>query len=709
MLKNDKESGYSSNNIIVTNEYRVDSKQSVTSYEDTVEFKKIKQFLNGQKLVYVTEHLKNLFKLNVDNNTNYFKSFSKEVNQGYYGNRVILYIRLSVDDLEKNDGNVSKSIVHQLLMLLPYCEKHKLEVVGIFYEEDISGSDENREEWTKSLQFCELGHTEVYLCKTQARFARSVEFVEKYIRKKFLEWNIRFISPVDGIDTNNKNTKKTSQITALADEWKIEEQSVNTRKTLRSENAAGMWTAAFAPYGYKKDPKDKYHLIIDEPAAKTVREIYKMYAEGKSYNKIAVYLNENNIPTPSRYRKLQGSNFYCRFSPNGAEYWNIQTIKKILMDITYDGVLVQHRTEKIAYNIKKIRKVPLNEQIVVACTHEPIVDPEISKIVRKKFADKKAKLELENAKKEAMNLIMIVEKSLNDYKKVAKDKALELRKLLDDLKDSYLSTNIKTLTENYNKLRDYIMNLSNGFYNKIQEQTDALRIEKTRARACKDGSVHLFSQKVVCQCCGRTFAKKHYPVNEDGTQTYKDYLYCKTKKSSHGYTCENNKSIKFDELSTIVLDELNKQIDTYYDLKSLEESYYEKQAFSDINKDIDSLLSEQSKLKERINANNERFTILYEDKADGVITADEFSMLKRKYQSDNEKYSIRIRKIEEEVADLHDRLKQKESEVTVFEKYKHLDKLDRVIVDTFVSKIVIGKVDTKTNNRDIKIVWNYAI
>ena len=64
MLKNDKESGYSSNNIIVTNEYRVDSKQSVTSYEDTVEFKKIKQFLNGQKLVYVTEHLKNLFKLN---------------------------------------------------------------------------------------------------------------------------------------------------------------------------------------------------------------------------------------------------------------------------------------------------------------------------------------------------------------------------------------------------------------------------------------------------------------------------------------------------------------------------------------------------------------------------------------------------------------------------------------------------------------------
>ena len=74
------------------------------------------------------------------------------------------------------------------------------------------------------------------------------------------------------------------------------------------------------------------------------------------YFKICKYLNEHNIPTPSKYKKLQGSNFVCPTAPNGSEFWNIDTVRKILKDETYDGLLIQNRTETISHNIKKSRK-----------------------------------------------------------------------------------------------------------------------------------------------------------------------------------------------------------------------------------------------------------------------------------------------------------------------------------------------------------------
>lgn len=342
-------------NTEILNDYNIDNVSS-DNYLETIEFKTIKRLLSEDNLEYMTEYLRTLLKVSKPNNPSCFRKNGLIGSYHTPGKRGIIYVRLSQEDLDREKGNVSKSILNQLLMLLTYCNDKEIEVVGIFYEEDISGSDGTREEWNKTLLFCELGNTDVYVCKTQARFARSIEFVEKYLHKKFIEWNIRFLSIVDNIDTSNKGNKKSSQITAMVDEWKIEEQSINTKKTLRAKNNAGQWTGSFAPYGYIEDPDDMYHLIVDEEAAKVVREIYSMYANGMGYFKICELLNERKIPTPSRHKKLQGLKFVCPYYPNGAEYWNIDTIRKILLDETYDGILIQHRTERIAYNIKGFKK-----------------------------------------------------------------------------------------------------------------------------------------------------------------------------------------------------------------------------------------------------------------------------------------------------------------------------------------------------------------
>ncbi len=66
---------------------------------------------------------------------------------------------------------------------------------------------------------CKVGNVDIVLCKTQARFARDSELIEKYIHNLFHECNGRFLTTVDRIDNTKRETKKASQILGLTDEW----------------------------------------------------------------------------------------------------------------------------------------------------------------------------------------------------------------------------------------------------------------------------------------------------------------------------------------------------------------------------------------------------------------------------------------------------------------------------------------------------------
>lgn len=43
---------------------------------------------------------------------------------------------------------------------------------------------------------------------------------------------------------------------------------------------------------------------------------------------------------------------------------------------------------------------------------------------------------------------------------------------------------------------------------------------------------------------------------------------------------------------------------------------------------------------------------------------------------------------------------------SILNKYKNIKKLNKIIVDEFVEKIYIGKLNKETNTREIKIIWN---
>lgn len=693
-------------NTEVLNDYNIKNVSS-DDYLETTEFKTIKKLLIEDNLEYMTDYLRNLLKVSKPNNPNCFKKNGIIGSYHTPGKRGIIYVRLSQEDLDREKGNVSKSILNQLLMLLTYCNNKDIEVIGIFYEEDISGSDGTREEWNKTLLFCELGNTDIYVCKTQARFARSIEFVEKYLHKRFIEWNIRFLSIVDNIDTYNKGNKKSSQITAMVDEWKIEEQSINTKKTLRAKNNAGQWTGSFAPYGYIEDPNDMYHLVIDEEAAKVVRDIYSMYANGYGYFRICKYLNEQKIPTPSKYKKLQGLNFVCGAAPNGSEFWNRDSIRKILLDETYDGLLIQHRTEKIAYNIKGFRKIPKNEQCIIACAHERIVDPEISKIVRSKFKERKNKNDLSNAIKDSRKLITAIQNNLNNYD-VDQDKLLILNKAISDLENSLIRTDLKDIISKYDTLREKTLSLNSELYSNIMEQVDVITTTTSRARPDKNGEIHIFSRKVYCAVCGKSFQKNSFKSGKKESNTKKDYLHCRNHRAGGGITCDNKTYLRYELLEDIVLNEINSMIDKFSNQEKLEKNYYSNKAKKNYEKEIEILNKEKEEINKRLNKVNNRFSMLYDDKADGIISATEFVMLKNKYQVDINNFNLRIENINNEIYELQDKESNSANEKSVLKKYTHLDKLNRFVIDELVSKILIGKKD-ENNNRPIKIFWNFNV
>lgn len=290
-----------------------------------------------------------------------------------------LYLRLSDEDRDKkNKMDESESIQNQKSMLQKYCAERNWDIFDIYCDEDLSGADKKRPEFNRMLKDCENGKIDIVLCKSQSRFSREMEMIEKYIHDKFVEWGVRFIGVVDHADTSISSNKKARQINGLINEWYLEDVSENIRATLKHKREKGEFTGSFAPYGYLVDPENKNHLIIDEKTAPIVRQIFEWYNQGLGYRKIAIQLNELKLPNPTLYKKHCSSKYVNANESRSISHgcWTNTTIYRMIRNETYIGTLVQGKSHNISYKNKKRKKVNQEEWIRVPYCHEAIIDEE---------------------------------------------------------------------------------------------------------------------------------------------------------------------------------------------------------------------------------------------------------------------------------------------------------------------------------------------
>lgn len=283
-----------------------------------------------------------------------------------------IYTRLSKEDEEKR-GNESESIQNQKNLLTKYALDHEWDIYSIYCDEDYSGIDSMRPDFNRMLDAARQKKFQIVLCKTQSRFTRDMELVEKYIHGLFPILGIRFVAVADNVDTDVKGNKKARQINGLINEWYLEDLSENVRMVFDMKRKQGQYIGGRPIYGYILDPSDKHKLVVDHDAADIVRKIYQLALDGHGKQEIAHMLNDLGIPNPTRYKTEHGAK--CR-APTSKTYemWNKTTVWRILRNEMYTGVMVQGKKKKASYKSKTLLDVPKDQWFRVEGTHEPIID-----------------------------------------------------------------------------------------------------------------------------------------------------------------------------------------------------------------------------------------------------------------------------------------------------------------------------------------------
>ena len=310
------------------------------------------------------------------------------ISKGKEKPKVAIYCRLSEEDKNKQaETDDSCSIQNQKAMLTQYAQDMGWGVYCVYSDDDYAGADRRRPQFNRLLKDAEAKKFDIVLCKTQSRFTRELELVEKYIHGLFPLWGIRFISIVDNADTAIKGNKKSRQINGLVNEWYLEDMSENIRSVLKSRRENGFHIGAFALYGYKKDPNQKGHLVIDEEAAAVVREVFTLFSKGYGKTAIARMLNDRGVPNPTEYKRLKGLR-YKQPKAKNSTLWKYFAISNMLTNEIYIGNMVQGKYGSVSYKTKQNKPRPKSQWYIVEGTHEPIIDRELWDRVQKMIKER---------------------------------------------------------------------------------------------------------------------------------------------------------------------------------------------------------------------------------------------------------------------------------------------------------------------------------
>lgn len=670
--------------------------------------------------------------------------------------RAALYERLSKEDGDKvSKEDLSESIKNQHLMLENYALEQGYEIVGVYNDEDWSGADSTRPRFNAMIEDCKLGKIDVVIAKTQARFARDMELIEKYLHDQFLEWNVQFQTVVDHIDNTKRETKKTSQILGLTDQWMLEDTSTNIKETLKTKREAGQFTGSFAPYGYDRDPENKNHLIIDPIASEVVKQIYSDYIGGMGFKTIARKLNDEFVPSPFEYKASKGSKLKLTFLDNYLFYDHIEKAGMYRIDVSYinetkeilhniisynlfskdknnfdskckiylknysdDKMKIYYSTNsEIDYNNFEIEKwIQLNKNDILP-KETTCIATIIEKLDRTHTINYQFDILLEN-NTEHENYYFDVLKVTNDENKILnymtsirkKCKWCDqmVKKILTD--EVYLGNMVQSKTTNVsykNKTKVKIakekwIRVENTHENiicleqwiKVQERL------KTRVRANKDGYYNPFINKLYCKECGKIFSRS-------GDS---EHVYFRCKDQIEKYkSCDNRKYINKDELNNFILDKINELLNRFYSVKTLEE-IKKQDTESNLFKDrINSLNKELIDIEKELQIKKTYFQRLYEDKLNGLLDTDEYLMLKSKYKDDSEKLENRQLIIQDELKLINDKKTILKTKDDIYKKYKHIKEIDIDVVSDFIDRVYIGKYDKENKVRDMKIVWNFEV
>lgn len=281
------------------------------------------------------------------------------------------YIRLSVENREE-----SSSIQNQKFIIECWGDQHQIPISHYYIDNGFSGKRFDRPAFQKMIEDILAGKINCVIVKDLSRLGRDYITTGYYIEVIFPVNGVRFVSVNDQFDTidgiTNREHPYSSKIRIPITNAFNEQVSIEIKKkveaTLDMKAQHGIFIGPRAPFGYQKSESNYNQLIPDPKAAIIVRKIFELAANGTGVTAIVRYLNEKEIPTPIQYAR---SNGLAGNYDDGSGNWNSRSVKYILTNRAYTGMLVQGK-----------------EKRAVAATHEPLVDTDTFDAIQRSFQAK---------------------------------------------------------------------------------------------------------------------------------------------------------------------------------------------------------------------------------------------------------------------------------------------------------------------------------
>jgi len=232
-------------------------------------------------------------------NTTSIREIEAALASGY---RAAIYCRLSKDD--DQDGE-SASIANQRSMLESYCAKQGWEVVAVFQDDGYTGLNLDRPDFQRMLKAIEKGMVNLVITKDLSRLLRNYLESGRLIEEYFPRHGVRYIAMNDNVDTLRENNE-IAPFKGILNEMYSRDISKKVHASYYLKATKGKFTGCVAPFGYRKDPEDRNHLLIDEETAPIVKRIFDYALAGHGPNYIRRRLEEQKVPCPTWWNRQRG-------------------------------------------------------------------------------------------------------------------------------------------------------------------------------------------------------------------------------------------------------------------------------------------------------------------------------------------------------------------------------------------------------------------
>ncbi len=289
-----------------------------------------------------------------------------------------LYCRLSQDD-----GNVgdSMSIQSQKAILEKFAREMGKIAYSFYVDDGYSGTNFQRPSFQKMIADIEDGKIDTVITKDLSRLGRNYLESGAYIEVFFPQHHVRYIAVNDGVDSEQNGGLDITPFKNILNEFYSRDISKKVKSGKHIRALEGKFMGTTAPFGYRKDPQDKNHLIVDETTAPTVRLLFSLALEGYGTNRIGKVLYERKIPKPSYYKQ----EFFSQHDTGSDDYWydwKQEVITRILRNPVYKGGMYVHTTSKPTFKCRGRGYIQRTDREILEDVHEAVVTKEVWQTVQ---------------------------------------------------------------------------------------------------------------------------------------------------------------------------------------------------------------------------------------------------------------------------------------------------------------------------------------